>query len=89
MLFLNNETKPFNDKAFRKALNMVDRPRGDLDDRGVRRVAAVITSVTGLPLPAGRRVHGPGAGRQGAPVDVDGAKEVLTDAGYTWDGAAS
>ena len=40
VLYLNNETKPFNDVAFRKALNMVvDRAR-HLGDRRVRRVAA-------------------------------------------------
>ena len=52
MLYLNNETKPFNDVAFRQALNMVV-DRADISKTAGYGVWPEITSVTGLPQPSG------------------------------------
>ena len=65
VLYLNNETKPFNDVAFRKALNMVV-DRADISTTAGYGVWPQIKSVTGLPQPSGDAFisdayHGPGA----------------------------
>ena len=52
VLYLNNETKPFNDVAFRKALNMVV-DRSDISATAGYGVWPQIKSVTGLPQPSG------------------------------------
>ena len=85
-LFLNNETKPFSNKAFRQALNMV------IDRENIAKVATSgvnppITNVTGMPLPAGEEFLSADYTDKDFTVDVDGAKSLLTDAGYTWDGS--
>ena len=85
VLYLNNETKPFNDVAFRKALNMVV-DRADISKTAGYGVWPQITSVTGLPQPSGDAFISDEFADQELTVDVDGAKDVLTDAGYTWDG---
>ena len=87
VLYLNNETKPFNDVAFRKALNMVV-DRSDISTTAGYGVWPQIKSVTGLPQPSGDAFISDEYLDQELTVDVDGAKEVLTDAGYTWDGDA-
>lgn len=85
VLFLNNETKPFDDKAFRQALNMVI-DRQELVDVATSGVNPPLTSVTGLPLPAGEEFLSPEYAGQELAVDVEGARALLEDAGYTWEG---
>jgi len=87
VLYLNNETKPFDDVAFRKALNMVV-DRADISATAGYGVWPQITSVTGLPQPSGDAFISEEFAGEELTVDVDGAKEVLTEAGYTWDGDA-
>ena len=87
VLFLNNETKPFNDVAFRKALNMVV-DRADISATAGYGVWPQIESVTGLPQPSGDAFISDAYQDQELTVDVDGAKAILTEAGYTWDGDA-
>lgn len=87
VLYLNNEKKPFDDVAFRKALNMVV-DRADISATAGYGVWPQITSVTGLPQPSGDAYISDEFQGQELSVDVDGAKQVLTDAGYTWDGDA-
>lgn len=83
-MFVNTTKKPFSDVAFRKAVNMVV-------DRGQHVVIAregnapLITSITGLP-PAGEGYVAPEFAGQVYRVDVEGARKVLEDAGYTWSG---
>ncbi|QAY61387.1 ABC transporter substrate-binding protein [Microbacterium protaetiae] len=82
-MFVNTQTKPFDDVAFRKAVNMVmDREKHASIARegGV----PVLDSVTALPSPAGDSWISPEFQGKKLTVDVDGAKQVLTDAGYTW-----
>ncbi|BDZ41458.1 peptide ABC transporter substrate-binding protein [Paraoerskovia sediminicola] len=80
-LFLNNEEKPFDDLAFRKALNMVV-DRQELVDIATSGVNPALTSVTGMPMPAGQDFLNPDITDEFA-VDLDGAKKILEDAGYT------
>lgn len=84
VLFLNNETKPFDDVAFRQALNMsIDRSQiSQLAGSGVW---PGITSVTGMPMPSGEDYLAAEFEGEEYEVDVDGAKALLEDAGYTWD----
>lgn len=84
-LFVNNETKPFDDKAFRQALNMV-LDRQQLVDVATSGVNPALTNVTGLPLPAGEAYLSADYQSEDYKVDVAGAKKLLTDAGYTYDG---
>ncbi|NTW41791.1 MAG: ABC transporter substrate-binding protein, partial [Cellulomonadaceae bacterium] len=84
-MFVNTTTKPFNDVAFRQAMNLVidrDKHREIAREGGV----PALTSVTGLPTPVGDSYIADEFAGQEYKVDVDAAKEVLTDAGYTWDG---
>lgn len=84
-MFVNTQEKPFNDVAFREAVNMVI-------DRGLHQQIAreggvpELTSVTGLPTPAGDAYIQPEYQGKEFTVDVEGAKKVLTDAGYTYEG---
>ncbi|WP_227820172.1 ABC transporter substrate-binding protein [Agromyces aureus] len=85
VLYLNNETKPFDNLAFRQALNMVV-DHADITKTAGYGVWPEITSVTGLPQPSGDAFISEAYQGQELTVDVDGAKKVLTDAGYTYDG---
>lgn len=85
VLYLNNETKPFDDKAFRQALNMVV-DRAELVQIATSDVNPALTSVTGLPLPAGEAFLSAEYADAEYEVDVEGARALLEDAGYTWDG---
>ncbi|WP_435737161.1 ABC transporter substrate-binding protein [Cellulosimicrobium sp. PMB13] len=84
-MFVNTTKKPFSDVAFRQAVNMViDRTQHQQIARedGV----PLLTSVTGLPQPAGDPYIAEEFQGEEYAVDVDGAKKVLEDAGYTLDG---
>ncbi|GAA5032765.1 ABC transporter substrate-binding protein [Microbacterium fluvii] len=84
-MFVNTTEKPFDDVAFRTAVNMViDRAK----HAEIAREGGVpeLTSVTGLPTPAGDAFISDEYASQSYAVDVDGAKAVLEEAGYTWDG---
>jgi peptide/nickel transport system substrate-binding protein len=86
-MFVNTTTKPFDDVAFRKAVNMViDRAK----HQEIAREGGVpaLTSTTGLPTPAGDAYIADEFAGQEYAVDVEGAKAVLEEAGYTWDGDA-
>ncbi|MGC5223747.1 ABC transporter substrate-binding protein [Micromonospora sp. DT81.3] len=87
VLYLNNETKPFNDVAFRQALNMVV-DRGDISATAGYGVWPEITSVTGLPQPSGDAFISEAYQGQELDVDVEGARSLLEGAGYTWSGEA-
>ncbi|MDM4762843.1 ABC transporter substrate-binding protein [Galbitalea sp. SE-J8] len=85
-MFVNTTEKPFDDVAFRKAINLVvDRSK----HASIAREGGVPTleSVTGLPSPAGDAFI-PSSLSDDYAVDTDAAKAVLKDAGYTWDGDA-
>jgi len=86
-MFVNTKTKPFSDVAFRQAMNLVvDRER----HVKIAREGGVpqLTSITGLPTPAGDAFISDEYAGQEFAVDIDAAKEILTSAGYTWKGEA-
>lgn len=85
VLYLNNETKPFNDPVFRKALNMVI-DRQAIFDKASSKAFPQINNVTGLPEPAADAYIADEYKGQNVSVDVDGAKKLLTDNGYTYKG---
>ena len=84
-LWFNTTTAPFDNVALRQAMNLVvDRDQ----HREIAREGSVpaLTSVTGLPTPAGDAYIGGDYQGDEYAVDVDGAKAILEDAGYTWNG---
>ncbi|WP_062305185.1 ABC transporter substrate-binding protein [Demequina subtropica] len=84
-MYMNLQEKPFDDVAFRTAVNMVvDRSK----HAEIAREGGVpeLTSVTGLPTPVGDSYISSAYAGQTYTVDVDGARAVLEDAGYTWSG---
>jgi len=84
MILVNTTKAPFNNVAFRKAVNMVvDREAHAVTARS--NAGPELTSVTGIPQD---QYLAPEYKDAKFKIDVDGAKKVLTDAGYTWkDGA--
>lgn len=87
VLFLNHQKKPFNNVAFRQALNMViDRPAHTTIAR--EGAGPELTSVTGLPTPVGEKFISDEYKGKEFKIDVEGARKILTDAGYTWKGDA-
>ncbi|MFB8145392.1 ABC transporter substrate-binding protein [Microbacterium sp. NPDC056003] len=83
-LFMNLQTKPFNDPALRQALAWtIDRQAYvDIAREGA---SEAVWSVTGLGALLEDEVI-PEYQGQNYSVDVEKAREILTDAGYTWDG---
>ena len=84
-MFVNTQEKPFDDVAFRTAVNMViDREQhAEIAREGG---VPVMSSVTGLPTPAGDAYIIDDYAGVEYEVDIEGAKGVLEDAGYTWAG---
>ncbi len=84
-LFVNTTKAPFDDVAVRKAVAMVI-DREAISQQASSGGSPAATSVTGLPSPAGDDfVAAQFTGKNFTP-DVEGAKKVLTDAGYTYNG---
>ncbi len=84
-LFLNTTKAPFDNAALRKAVAMVI-DRDAISQQASSGGSPATTSVTGLPSPAGDEyVASEFQGKAYTP-DVEGAKKVLTDAGYTFQG---
>lgn len=84
-LFFNTTTAPFNDVAVRKAVNMVV-DRKAINTQGYSGFKGLVDNVNGLPSPAGDSFAAAEYKDKKAEIDVDGAKKVLTDAGYTYSG---
>lgn len=87
VLFLNHQAKPFNDLAFRQAVNMVI-DRAAHTEIARENAGPELTSVTGLPTPVGEKYIAEEYKGEEFSIDVDGARSILEDAGYTWDGDA-
>lgn len=85
VLYLNTTVAPFNDVAVRKAVSMV-LDRDQTSELATTGQVPAINSVVGLPEPAGTPfITADFVGKEFTP-DVEGAKKVLTDAGYTYSG---
>ncbi|WP_169581072.1 MULTISPECIES: ABC transporter substrate-binding protein [Microbacterium] len=85
-LFMNLQAEPFDDPALRQALAWtIDRQAYvDIAREGA---SEAVWSVTGLGTLLEDEIIPEYAG-QNYSVDVDKAREILTDAGYTWEGDA-
>ena len=83
MILVNTTKAPFNDPAFRKAVNMVIDRKAHAE-KARSNAGAELTSVTGIPQPTGDQYIAPEYKGKTFSIDVDGAKKVLSDAGYTW-----
>ncbi|CAM5496305.1 ABC transporter substrate-binding protein [Leifsonia shinshuensis] len=87
MILVNTAKAPFNDVALRKAVNMVvDRKAHATTARS--NAGPELTNVSGIPQPTGDQYIASAYKDQTFKIDVDGAKKVLTDAGYTWKSGA-
>ncbi|MCX4965015.1 ABC transporter substrate-binding protein [Streptomyces sp. NBC_00654] len=86
-LWFNTARKPFDNPALRKAMAMV------VDRRAIHIQAQAtlypeITSPTGIPLPAGDPFLAPEYKGATTEPDVEGARKILADAGFTLSGGA-
>ncbi|HTI20559.1 MAG TPA: ABC transporter substrate-binding protein [Kutzneria sp.] len=85
-LWFNTQKAPFNDPALRQAINMVIN-RQDIFNQGESGYFyPAVTNITGIPTPAGESFIAPEYKGKDVKVDVDGAKQKLTQAGYSYDG---
>ncbi|SCG40430.1 ABC transporter substrate-binding protein [Micromonospora humi] len=85
-LYLNTTKKPFDDPTLRKAMNMVVDRADIFTTAEAAYFHPEVKSVTGLPSPAGDSFIAPEYKGQEHKVDVEGAKALLTGAGYKLDG---
>ncbi len=83
VLFLNHQRKPFNDLAFRQAVNIVI-DRSAHTEIAREKAGPELSSVTGLPTPVGEQYIAPEYQGKELVMDVEGARAILKDAGYTW-----
>ncbi len=84
-LWLNTAKAPFNNVALRKALNMVI-DREVIFQQGHSKLFPKVDNLTGIPSPAGDPFLSDEYKGKTAKVDVDGAKKLLTEAGYKLEG---
>jgi peptide/nickel transport system substrate-binding protein len=85
-LWINTTKAPFDDPILRQAMNMVIN-RDDVFNQGeAGYFYPEITNITGIPTPAGDSFISAKYKSQTVKVDVAGAKKLLTDNGYTFDG---
>jgi len=85
-LYINTLKKPFDNVALRKAMNMVVNREDIFNKAEAGYFHPLVTSVVGLPSPAGDAFVAPEYKGQNQSVDVEGAKKVLTDAGFKLNG---
>src|SRR5262245_63042071 len=85
-LYINTTKAPFDDPVLRKAMNMAINREDIFTTAEAGYFHPLVKSVTGLPSPAGDAFVAPEFQGKDAAVDVDGAKALLTGAGYTFDG---
>lgn len=85
-LYINTTKAPFDNVALRKAMNMVINREDIFNQAEAGYFHPLVTSLTGLPSPAGDAFIAPEYKGQNQSVDVEGAKQVLTQAGFKLDG---
>ena len=85
-LYINTAKKPFDNVALRQAMNMVVNREDIFNKAEAGYFHPLVTSVTGLPSPAGDAFIAPEYKGKDQAVDVEGAKKVLTGAGFKLDG---
>ena len=85
-LYINTAKKPFDNAALRRAMGMVINREDIFQQAEAGYFHPVVKSVTGLPSPAGDPFVSPEYKDKNQAVDVEGAKKVLTDAGFKLNG---
>jgi peptide/nickel transport system substrate-binding protein len=85
-LYINTTKKPFDNPVLRRAMNMAVNREDIFVQASSGYFHPVVKSVTGLPSPAGEAYVAPDYKGQDHKVDVEGAKKLLTDNGFTYDG---
>jgi peptide/nickel transport system substrate-binding protein len=86
-LFINVTRKPFDNPVLRQAMNMVVN-RDDIFNQGeAGYFYPAVTSVTGIPTPAGDSFLSSTYKGQTVKIDVAGAKALLTGAGFSYAGS--
>jgi peptide/nickel transport system substrate-binding protein len=86
-LYINTTKKPFDNVALRQAMNMVVNREDIFNKAEAGYFHPLVTSVTGLPSPAGDAYVAPDYKGKNQQVDVEGAKKVLTGAGFKLNGS--
>jgi peptide/nickel transport system substrate-binding protein len=85
-LYINTTQAPFDDPKLRQAMNKVINRADIFNQAEAGYFHPELKSVTGLPQGAGDAFVTEAYKGQTLAVDVDGAKKILTDAGYKLDG---
>ncbi|BBH63770.1 peptide ABC transporter substrate-binding protein [Actinoplanes sp. OR16] len=85
-LYINTTKKPFDDPKLRQAMNMVINREDIFVQAEASYFHPAIKSVTGLPEGAGDAYIADEYKGKTFSVDVEGAKKLLADSGYTLDG---
>jgi peptide/nickel transport system substrate-binding protein len=84
-LYINTTKKPFDDKNLRKAMSMVIDRKDIFETAEAAYFHPLVSSVTGIPSTGEAFISPEFKGKDQA-VDVEGAKALLTGAGYKLDG---
>lgn len=84
-LWLNLTKAPFDNVAFRQAMNQVI-DRNKISSQGESGLYPLVDSPTGIPQPAGTSFISPKYANQKVAPDVSAAKKTLTAAGYSYRG---
>ncbi|AGZ44647.1 ABC transporter substrate-binding protein [Actinoplanes friuliensis] len=85
-LYINTTKAPFDNVALRKAMSMVVNREDIFNQAEAGYFHPLVTSVTGLPSPAGDAFVAEEYKGKNQTVDVEGAKKVLADAGFKLNG---
>ncbi|MEV4757203.1 ABC transporter substrate-binding protein [Micromonospora sp. NPDC049559] len=85
-LWFNTTKKPLDNPALRRAIDMVINRNDIFVQAEAGWFHPEVTSVTGIPTPAGESFIAPEYKGQNHKVDVEGAKTLLTGAGFKLDG---
>jgi peptide/nickel transport system substrate-binding protein len=82
-LYINTTKKPFDNPALRQAMNLATNRSDIFTQAEAGYFHPEVKSVTGLPSPAGDAYITADFKGKNHAVDVEGAKKLLTDAGFT------
>jgi len=85
-LYINTTKAPFDNVALRRAMSMVVNREDIFNQAEAGYFHPLVTSVTGLPSPAGDAYVAPDYKGKTQAVDVEGAKKVLAEAGFKLNG---
>jgi peptide/nickel transport system substrate-binding protein len=85
-LYVNTTKKPFDNPALRQAMNLAINREDIFNQAEAAYFHPLVKSVTGLPSPAGDAYVAADYKGKDQAVDVEGAKKLLTGAGFTFNG---